>query len=84
VLVPYLSSDNWPGADVRLTARDGVWTGIGDGTGRLRGRRVDVSAGGRGQNARPRSATLWLPADGGGVSEATPVVDLAPVIDLAG
>jgi hypothetical protein len=81
VLVPYLSSDNGPGADVRLTARDGVWTGIGDGTGRLRGRRIDVSAGGRGQNARPRSASLWLPADGGGVGEATP---LAPVIDLAG
>src|SRR5690348_380630 len=36
VLVPYLgSSESWPGADVRLTAHDGYWTGIGTGTGRL-------------------------------------------------
>jgi hypothetical protein len=82
VLVPYvIESAGWPGADVRLQARDGVWSGIGDGTGRLRARRVDVTAGGRGQAARTRSASLWLPADGGGVQPAT---SLAPVIDLAG
>jgi hypothetical protein len=82
VLVPYvIESAAWPGADVRLHARDGVWSGIGAGTGRLRARRVDVTAGGRGQAARTRSTSLWLPADGGGIEEATP---LAPVIDLAG
>ena len=82
VLMPYLAgTDQWPGADVRLSARDGRWAGIGAGTGRLRARQVHVSAEGRGQSARPRSATLWLPAAGGGVSA---VEVLAPVIDLAG
>jgi hypothetical protein len=80
VLVPYVS-EAWPGADVRLQARSGTWTGLDAGTGRLRARQVEVSAGGRGSAARPRTATLWLPADGGGLAEGQPV---APVIDLAG
>lgn len=82
VLVPYVGEDAWPGADVRLHARDGVWTGIGAGTGRLRARQVQVTAGGRGPAARPRTAKLWLPADGGGVGRDDSA--LAPVIDLAG
>jgi hypothetical protein len=83
VLVPYvLAAAGWPGADVRLTAADGVWSGIGTGTGRLRARRVEVSAGGKGTAARPRAATLWLPADGGGVVPADEPI-LTPVIDLA-
>ena len=77
VLIPY--GPGWPGADVRLEVRDGAWSGIGDGSGRLRARQVEVSAAGRGQAARPRTASLWLPADGGGVDTATP---LAPVLDL--
>jgi hypothetical protein len=99
VLVPYLrsstSADSWPGADIRLTARDGHWSGIGDGTGRLRARRVDVRAEGRGQAARPRSASLWLPAAGGGVDVVAVVAVVhaiqvvgaapaAPVVELAG
>jgi len=78
VLVPYVS-DSWPGADVRLHAQAGEWSGIGRGRGRLRARRVDVVAAGKGTAARRRSAQLWLPADGGGVDQAP-----APVIDLAG
>jgi hypothetical protein len=82
VLIPYLGAGGeWPGADVRLTAHPGRWAGIGAGTGRLRARQVDVSAEGRGQAARPRSATLWLPTAGGGVA-AVPTV--APVVQLAG
>jgi hypothetical protein len=81
VFVPYVSDTAWPGADVRLHARDGTWTGISTGTGRLRARQLEVTAGGRGPAARPISASLWLPADGGGVEPATP---LAEVIDLAG
>ena len=82
VLMPYLTGgEEWLGADVRLSARTGRWAGIGAGTGRLRARQVDVTAEGRGQAARPRLATLWLPAAGGGVEAAEP---LAPVIDLAG
>jgi hypothetical protein len=79
VLVPYVD-DAWPGADVRLHARPGTWHGIGEGTGRLRARRLEVRAEGRGTAARPRTAELWLPAAGGGAGEAAP---LAPVIDLA-
>ena len=82
VLVPYLTgADEWPGADVRLRAGVGHWSGIGDGTGRLRARQVPVAAEGRGQAARPRSAMLWLPAPGGGIE---PVDVLAPVVELAG
>ena len=75
VLMPYLNSarssagspdTGWPGADVRLTVRDMQWTGAADGHGRLKRRRLTVGADGRGQAARPRSATLWLPATGGG------------------
>src|SRR5664279_660832 len=77
VLIPY---GEWPGADVRLHVTGGRWVGIGNGTGRLRGRRVDVHAEGRGQAARPRSASLWLPAAGGGVETAEPT---ARVIELA-
>jgi hypothetical protein len=78
VLLPY---GEWPGADVRLRADVGQWAGIGTGAGRLRARRITVHAEGRGPAARPRTATLWLPAAGGGVQPAEPV---APVIELAG
>lgn len=78
VLVPF---GDWPSADVRLSAEPGTWSGIGAGHGRLRARRVNVTATGRGQAARPRSAELWLPSDAGGVRPHEP---LAPVVELAG
>ena len=82
VLIPYLTGEaDWPGADVRLSADQPHWSGIGDGTGRLVARQVQVHAQGRGTAARPRNATLWLPARGGGVDRVVPV---APVVDLAG
>jgi hypothetical protein len=81
VLVPYVGEAGWQGADVRLHAHDGAWAGIGVGTGRLRARQVAVTASGRGQAARTHTASLWLPAEGGGIEPATP---LATVIDLAG
>ncbi|HJQ43875.1 MAG TPA: hypothetical protein VJ831_12370 [Jatrophihabitantaceae bacterium] len=88
VLMPFLvGNDLWPGADVRLTARGGHWSGIGAGTGRLTARKVEVHAEGRGAAARPRTATLWLPARGGGAQ----IVDERPVapvhelpVELAG
>jgi hypothetical protein len=76
VLMPF---GDWPGADVRLTAADGQWHGIGQGSGRLRFCRVSVRAEGRGPHARPRSATLDLPADGGGVREAARLVEPVPL-----
>jgi hypothetical protein len=81
VLVPFVTEANWPGAELRLHADAGVWTGIGQGTGRLRARQVEVTAGGRGQAARTISASLWLPAEHGGIEPAAPLAD---VIDLAG
>jgi hypothetical protein len=84
VLVAY---GDWPGADVRLQGCDPQWSGIGEGTGRLRARRLEVRAEGRGASARPRSATLWLPADGGGVEVAGRAVKSLPAdppVELAG
>ncbi len=90
VFVPFAAPD-WPQADVRLRATglpDGGWDGIGQGYGRLRRRRLRVEATGRGAHARPRSATLWLPAAGGGVAAVeqpvlTPVAPLAPLAPVA-
>jgi len=81
VLIPFTpgSVENWPGAEVRLTACGSSWHGPADGYGRLRARRVEVCASGRGRAARPRSAQLWLPGPDGGVDTATP---LATVVDL--
>ena len=85
VLVPF---GEWPGAEVRLSARPGPWTGIGTGTGRLRARQVEVRAEGRGGAARPRTAQLWLPGPTGAVAPAPGVgvapVELAPVVPIAG
>jgi len=80
VLMPYLmGSSEWPGADVRLNAQSGEWSGIGQGYGRLRARRVEIRAEGKGAAARPRQAELWLPTDNGGIELAT---SLADVIDV--
>ncbi|MGP4113477.1 hypothetical protein ACTWP5_21520 [Streptomyces sp. 4N509B] len=59
----------WEDARVRLRVESSLWTGLGDGHGHLRGRRVRVVAEGRGvAGGRPRSAWLWLPAPDGGVA----------------
>ena len=54
-------------ADVRLSVAGAAWEGLGEGHGRLRARRMDVVATGRGAAARERRVSLWLPAAGGGV-----------------
>jgi len=82
VLVPFLTGEAaWPGADLRLRVQDGQWSGIGEGYGRLRQRRVTVNVEGRGQAARPRSAQLWLPNAGGGIG-ATAAGDDSTVVAL--
>lgn len=56
----------WPeGPDLCLTVADPEWEGLGQGHGHLRRRRARVSATGRREAARPRSAPLWLPAGPG-------------------
>jgi hypothetical protein len=54
---------SWPSVEAQLSAQHVHWTGIGDGYGRLTGRRLTVSATGKGRAARRRTTDLWLPAD---------------------
>lgn len=73
----------WPEAvDVRLEVESAVWEGVGDGHGRLRARRVEVVAGGRGAASRQRRAALWLPGPDGGVAAAPAAA--ATVVAAAG
>ncbi|MFJ9327346.1 hypothetical protein ACIRPN_17760 [Streptomyces sp. NPDC101230] len=58
----------WPGAEVQLRVVSAGWEGVGRGHGLLHGRRVTVTAGGRGAAARPRQTELWLPGPDGLVS----------------
>jgi hypothetical protein len=68
VLVPVGA---WPEpADVRLGIASAEWQGLGDGHGRLRARRVEVVAQGRGAAARERRVQLWLPGPDGPMSTA--------------
>jgi hypothetical protein len=60
----------WDGAQARLSIAQQEWTGIGTGHGRLRARRVQVVADGRGGAAQPRSQWLWLPGPDGSVTAA--------------
>jgi hypothetical protein len=49
----------WPRCTQRLVVRESAWSGLGEGYGRLLGRRVEVAITGSG---RPeRTAALWLP-----------------------
>jgi hypothetical protein len=61
---------DWPGAQSRLAVTHSEWAGIGAGHGRLRARRAQVVATGRGAGERPRSAWLWLPGPDGAVTAA--------------
>lgn len=61
---------DWPGAQSRLLVAHAEWAGIGTGHGRLRARRAQVVATGRGPGERPRSAWLWLPDADGAVTVA--------------
>ena len=60
----------WDGAPVRLHVARQQWDGIGDGYGRLRARRAEVIAEGRGALVRPRRVWLWLPGPDGKITAA--------------
>ena len=76
VLVPF-GPVPWPGAELRLSPADGVWEGLGDGSGRLRSRRVVVRGDGRGSAARGHELALWLPAPDGEI-RAVPALHALP------
>jgi len=75
-----LVAGEWEGAHTRLRVTRQEWAGIGPGHGRLRARRAEVTADGRGGAARPRRQWLWLPGPDGAVS----IADEAGVADRAG
>jgi hypothetical protein len=77
-----LVAGDWDGAQVRLRIAAQEWAGIGPGHGRLRGRRAQVIADGRGGWSRPSERWLWLPGPDGTVT----AVAAEPVTgeDLAG
>jgi hypothetical protein len=62
---------------VHLTVTSAEWTGLEGGAGHLSCRRATVAASGRGEAARPRRASLWLPGEDGRIAvvepEATPI-----------
>jgi hypothetical protein len=63
-----LVAGDWDGSQARLTISEQEWTGLGAGHGRLRARRVQVLADGRGAWSRPRARWLWLPGPDGSVT----------------
>ncbi|GAB2459140.1 hypothetical protein GCM10027062_43740 [Nocardioides hungaricus] len=69
---------DWPRAEVRLTTREPAWSGVGDGHGHLRARRIVVEAH-RG-SMPPRRGALWLPAEDQTHRRAEV---LAPIVEAA-
>ena len=63
----------WAGAQARLLVARQEWAGIGTGHGRLRARRVQVVADGRGAAGQSRTRWLWLPGPDGSVGVADQV-----------
>jgi hypothetical protein len=50
---------DWPRSRQRVSVRRTCWTGVGNGSGRLLGRQVEISV--TGPTSPPRTADLWLP-----------------------
>jgi hypothetical protein len=72
----------WPRCEVRLTAREPAWAGVGQGHGHLRARRLLVEA--RRGTAPPRRGALWFPAEDQSYRPVeTPQILSAPVEGVA-
>ena len=67
----------WPRCEVRLTATEPAWTGLGQGHGHLRSRRLVVEA--RRGTAPPRRGALWFPAED---QSYRPVETAAPAVPV--
>jgi hypothetical protein len=70
---------NWAGAQARLWVASQHWAGMGQGHGRLAGRRAQVLGTGRGAATRPVRQWLWLPGPDGAVTTAAPEAGLTAV-----
>ena len=62
----------WPRCEARLTATEPAWSGVGNGHGHLRARRLVVEA--RRGTAPPRRGALWFPAEDQSYRAVEPVV----------
>lgn len=62
-----LALGSWPGADVHLRCARTRWEGTDAGAGRLRARRVEVRAHGRGTGPAGRAVEVLLPGPAGAV-----------------
>lgn len=74
---------DWPRADLRLSAAEPRWSGVGRGEGHLRTRRMvlEVQRG----SAPPRRHPVWFPAEGSPLARSAPAsAPLAPVEAVAG
>jgi len=69
-----LVAGDWDGAQVRLRIAAQEWAGIGQGHGRVRGRRAHVVADGRGGWSRSQTRWLWLPGPDGAVTAVEPAL----------
>ncbi len=75
-----LVAGDWEGAQVRLRIAAHEWAGIGSGHGRLRGRRAQVIADGRGGWSRPQERWLWLPGPDGTVTATEQALGTEPAL----
>ncbi|GAA2611339.1 hypothetical protein SMC26_41545 [Actinomadura fulvescens] len=67
-----VTGHDWPGTAVRLRVDQAEWIGLGEGHGRLRGRRAQIVAEGRGAPGTGRRTWVWLPGPDGGVTTYEP------------
>lgn len=58
--------------DLTIATEDGVWEGLGDGSGRLARRRLQLSCVGR-RSPRARRIDVWLPGADGGIEAVEPL-----------
>ena len=63
---------DWPRCEVRLTTKEPAWSGIGQGHGHLRARRLVVEA--QRGSAPPRRGALWFPGEDASYRRSGPVL----------
>ncbi|MCC6226257.1 MAG: hypothetical protein IT195_07615 [Microthrixaceae bacterium] len=79
VLLLDAAARSWPIEPDVVIEAVGSWSGLGEGHGRLRERRLDVSISGRRAAARRRSVELWLPAADGTMRPTSPMSQPFPL-----